>query len=78
MDLLVEATIRVTVDDSFIDEWSGDDGGVQSLARDELAWRLLRGTDHLGIPTTPWSSSAARSKQSGFSFFETCTKLFRE
>ena len=57
MDLLIEATIRVT-----IDEWGEDEGGVQSLARDELAWRLLRRTDHSGNPTTPLSSSAARGE----------------
>ncbi len=67
MDLLIEATISVSIDDpfigdSFIDEWGKDEGGVQSLARDELAWRLLWGTDHLGNPTTPLSSSAARGK----------------
>ena len=43
MDLLIQATIRHTIDDSFIDEWGQDEGEVQSLAREELAWRLLRG-----------------------------------
>ena len=45
MDLVIEATIKVTVDDSFIDEWGEDDRGVQRMAHDELVWRLLRGTD---------------------------------
>ena len=62
MDLLIQATIRDTIDDSFIDEWREDEGEVQSLERDELAWRLLRGTDLPGNPTTPLSSSAARGK----------------
>ena len=45
MDLVIEATIRVTVDDSFIHEWGEDEGGVHRIAHDELAWRLLRGSD---------------------------------
>ena len=61
MDLLIEATIRAAIDDSFIGEW-GDEGGVQSRARDELAWGLLRWNDHPANPTTPLSSSAARGE----------------
>ena len=43
MDPLIEATIRVTIDDSFNHEWGEDEGRLQSLAHDELAWRLLKG-----------------------------------
>ena len=62
MDLLIEATISVSVDDSFIDESGEGESEVQSLARDELAWSLLWGTDHLGNPTTHLSSSPAWGK----------------
>ena len=67
MDLLIEATISVSIDDpfigdSFIDEWGKD--------REEYrVWRVTNwpggccgAPTHLGNPTTPLSSSAARGK----------------
>ena len=58
MDLLIEATISVSIDDPFIgdsliNERGEYEGEVQSLARDELAWRLLWGTD------PPWEPNHA-------------------
>lgn len=72
MDLPIEATISVSIDDPFIgdsliDERGEYEGEVQSLARGGLAWRLPRGTDHPENPTTPLSSSAARGEESASS-----------
>ena len=52
MELVIEATIKVIVDDSFIHEWGDGPTEVQRMAHDELAWRLLRGSDDPENPTT--------------------------